>query len=132
LQYGKIIDVRLPSLKYNTHRRFCYVQFEDSDQAQHALNLGGKEIEGNALVVKISDPNHKQDRSGALYEGRELHVSNLDWSATRDELTEIFSKYGKVEKVRILRTVDGRSKGTAFVVFSSRVSTFATKHVVSH
>lgn len=78
--------------------------------------------EKRKLIVKISDPAKKQDRTGAIYDGRELHLANVDWSVTEDDLNEIFSKYGKVERVRIPRTVDGRSMGFAFVVFSNKVS----------
>ncbi|KAI9817046.1 MAG: Splicing factor [Thelocarpon impressellum] len=120
-EYGEIVDVRFPSLKYNTHRRFCYVQFKSSSQASQATQLDGKALdEKTKLVAKISDPGHKQSRTGALYDGRELHVSNVDWSATEGELSRVFSKYGTVESVRIPTNIMGKSKGFAFVVFSSK------------
>jgi squamous cell carcinoma antigen recognized by T-cells 3 len=116
------VDVRFPSLKFNTHRRFCYVQFKSPSQARDATKLDGKSLgERESLVAKISDPNHKQDRKGPLHEGREIFVANLDWSATEDELSQIFSKYGKVERARIPRKVNGASKGIGYVVFSSKV-----------
>ena len=74
------------------------------------------------LVAKISDPSVKKGRSGALYDGREVYVANVDWSATEEEIRQVFSKYGTVEKVRIPRNLAGKSKATAFVVFSKRVS----------
>ncbi|KAI9849970.1 MAG: Splicing factor [Thelocarpon superellum] len=117
----EIVDVRFPSLKYNTHRRFCYVQFKSSYQADQASQLDGMVLGGKLkLVAKISDPSHKQDRSGALYEGREIYVSNVDWSATEDEIRQIFEKYGTVERIRIPTNMAGKSKGVAFVVFSSK------------
>ena len=115
--------MRFPSLKANTHRRFCYVQFKSAAQAKAATEMNGEALdEKRKLIVKISDPGRKQDRTGAIYDGRELHLLNVDWSATEDDIHEIFTKYGKVEKVRIPRNVDGRSKGFAFVVFSNKVS----------
>lgn len=72
--------------------------------------------------MKISDPGKRQERVGPLHEGRELHLLNVDWKATEDEIREAFSRYGKVEKVRIPRDVGGKSKGFAFVVFSNQVS----------
>lgn len=123
LQYGEVIDVRFPSLKGNTHRRFCYVQFKSNSQAQAATELNGEVLnEKLKLTVKISDPAKRQERSGAIYDGRELHLSNLDWGATEDDIRETFSKYGQVEKVRIPRNVEGKSKGFGFVVFSNKVS----------
>lgn len=122
LQYGKIVDIRFPSLKYNTHRRFCYVQFKDSVDAHNALELDGSDMgNGLNLVVKISDPTQKQERKGPMHEGRELHVSNIHWKANEDDVKELFSKYGNVELVRIPRKVDGGSKGFGYVVFSSKV-----------
>lgn len=74
------------------------------------------------MVAKISNPGHKQDRTGAVHDGREVYVSNVDWSATEEEISQIFSKYGNVERVRIPTNVAGKSKGMAFVVFSKKVS----------
>lgn len=106
----------------NTHRRFCYVQFKSAVQADAATELDGEIMgEKQNLVVKISDPGKKQDRTGAVYDGRELHLLNVDWNATEDDIHEVFSKYGKIEKTRIPRTVHGRSKGFAFVAFSNKV-----------
>ena len=120
-KYGEIVDVRFPSLKYNSHRRFCYVQFKSSDQAQAATQLDGTSLGGELnLIAKISDPGNKQNRSGAIHEGREVYVSNVDWLATEDEIRQIFSKYGKVERIRIPTNVAGKSKGIAFIVFSNQ------------
>lgn len=33
-EHGEVVSVRFPSLKYNTHRRFCYVTFASPQQAQ--------------------------------------------------------------------------------------------------
>jgi squamous cell carcinoma antigen recognized by T-cells 3 len=86
--------------------------------------LDGRQLwDGKRLVAKISDPEHKKDRSGALYEGREVYVSNVDWSASEDEVRELFQKHGTVEKVRIPRNLAGKSKGIAFVVFSTKART---------
>ncbi|KAL4895483.1 hypothetical protein BDV59DRAFT_200126 [Aspergillus ambiguus] len=118
---GEIVDIRFPSLKYNTHRRFCYVQFKTGESAQKATKLDGTVVGNNLhLVAKISDPSRKQDRHGPMYEGREIHVSNVDWKANEDDLKELFSNYGSVELVRIPRKVDGGSKGFGYVVFSTK------------
>ncbi|MCJ1471572.1 Splicing factor [Lambiella insularis] len=120
-KYGDIISVRFPSLKYNKRRRFCYVQFKSPNQAQAATELNGSPQDGDLkLDVKISDPGHKKARSGPPHDRRELHVVNVDWSATEDDLSQLFSKYGTVESVRIPRGLGGKSKGFAFIVFSRK------------
>ena len=120
-KFGQILDIRFPSLQHNTHRRFCYVEFERNDQAKAAsTELDGHEFDdGLKLNVKISDPEQKQSRSGPMEERREIYVRNVDWGASEEDLERLFSQYGSVESVRIPRKVDGLSKGFGFVVFSS-------------
>lgn len=125
-KFGQVVDIRFPSLKGNTHRRFCYVQFKNSSQAKAATELDGEVLgEDLKMLVKMSDPGKKQERVGPLYEGRELHLRNIDWSATEDDIQQVFSKYGKVERVRLPKNTGGKSIGFGFVVFSSKEEAIA-------
>jgi RNA recognition motif-containing protein len=48
--------------------------------------------------------------------GRRLYVGNLPYSATEDQLTDLFSQVGKVDNVRVMRDMaTGRARGFAFV-----------------
>ena len=52
--------------------------------------------------------------------GRRLYVGNLPYSATEDQLTELFSRAGKVDSVRVMRDMaTGRAPGFAFVEMGS-------------
>ena len=99
------------------------MQFQDSGAAYRALEVNGTKVDGSelSLVVKISDPARKQERHGPMYEGREIHVSNIDWKASENDIRELFSRYGGVETVRLPRKVDGGSKGFGYVIFSNKV-----------
>ena len=120
-QYGEIVDVRFPSLKYNSHRRFCYVQFKLHSHAQAATALDGEDVGENLkLEAKISDPAHKKSREGPMAEGREVYISNLDWGASKKEIKDAFFKFGTVEHVRLPQKMDGSSKGMGFIVFSNK------------
>lgn len=122
-RFGEVVDIRFPSLKYNTHRRFCYVQFKLNAQAQAATELDEQEVGDQLkLTAKISNPAAKQDRSGALEDGREIYCRNLHWSASEEDVKGLFSKYGDVESVRIPRNMNGKSKGFGFVAFATEVS----------
>ena len=130
-QYGEIIDIRFPSLKYNAHRRFCYIQYKMPSQARAATELNGQKLDGKlAILAKLSDPGHKQDRQGPMHEGRELYLANVDWSATKTEVREAFSRFGEVESVRLPTKVGGASKGIAFVVFSTKVQSLTASFVL--
>ncbi|KAI1389277.1 uncharacterized protein F4822DRAFT_195372 [Hypoxylon trugodes] len=118
---GDVFAVRFPSLKFNTHRRFCYVSFRDQDSAYKATQLDGQLIEGKfKLQSKYSNPTHKKDREGAVAESREVRVKNVDSSANEDDLKDVFSKYGKVSTVRIVRNTGGKNVGTAYIVFETK------------
>ncbi|KAK4694102.1 squamous cell carcinoma antigen recognized by T-cells 3, partial [Lecanoromycetidae sp. Uapishka_2] len=110
---GRAISVQVGS---GSTLRFCYLQYKTSSQAHAATELDGEECGENLkLDVKISDPAHKKPREGAIHEGRELFLANLDWNVDRADVKKAFSKYGKVESVRIPTKANGTSKGIGFV-----------------
>ena len=48
--------------------------------------------------------------------GRRLYVGNLPYSTTEEQLTDLFSRAGKVDNVRVMRDMaTGRARGFAFV-----------------
>ncbi|KAM0497530.1 hypothetical protein ACHAP8_006694 [Fusarium lateritium] len=117
---GEILSIRWPSLKVNAHRRFCYVSFRDQEASAKAVELDGTLLEKSfKLVAKYSDPGHKKAREGALAEGREIHISNLDRSTSETELKDVFSKYGNITRVNIPTTLAGKNKGFAFIDFAT-------------
>jgi RNA recognition motif-containing protein len=119
--YGEVVNVRFPSLKYNSRRRFCYVQFLTSDQAQAAENaMNDKMLDGqHRLLAKIADPETKKNRSGAQAEGREVFVKNLENNADEEEIKQLFSQFGTVVSMNLLKRANGVRLGNGFVVFSS-------------
>ncbi|UKZ81070.1 hypothetical protein TrVFT333_008838 [Trichoderma virens FT-333] len=118
---GDILSIRWPSLKVNTHRRFCYVSFRDSEASARAVAKEGTILEDKyKLLAKYSDPNRKKSREGAVAEGREVHVSGLSPSATEDEIREIFSKYGTISRINVPRNISGKGRGFAFVDFATK------------
>lgn len=51
---------------------------------------------------------------------RKLYVGNLTFSVTEEQLKNLFSQFGTVETVKIVKDgFDGRSKGFGFVEMSS-------------
>ncbi|CAB52740.1 RNA-binding protein Prp24 [Schizosaccharomyces pombe] len=117
--YGNVVDVRFPSLRYNTNRRFCYVQMRKPDEAHNALQLHKKLLEEKyPIQVFISDPLRRTPRSGAVYEGRELYVTNIDFKVNEKDVETFFRDYGQVESVRIPKRFN-QHKGFGYVVMTT-------------
>jgi RNA recognition motif-containing protein len=52
--------------------------------------------------------------------GRRLYVGNLPYKATDQELSDLFSKAGPVERVQVMKDLaTGRARGFAFVQMAS-------------
>ncbi|KAF8272792.1 RNA-binding protein Prp24 [Lactarius quietus] len=117
-QYGHIFDVRWPSKKFKSTRRFCYVQYTSPTAARLALELHGRELEpGHSLNVYISNPERRKERTDADANAREVYVAGLSKFVTKDDLTKLFRTYGPVKEVRMALNNENHSKGFAFIEF---------------
>jgi hypothetical protein len=63
-----------------------------------------------------------------MKEGREVVVKGVYWFAHETEVEELLATYGTVESVRIPKTHEGKSKGTAFVVFEDKVCNYTSPY----
>jgi RNA recognition motif-containing protein len=123
--HGQIIEVRFPSLRYDAHRRFCYVQFASAGEAQAASKaLDGAEVEDLKLSAKISDPSAKKKREGATEEGREVYVRHFKFNFKEADIRDWFAKFGTIESIHLPTLTagpkKGNNKGFCFVVFPSK------------
>ncbi|UPX12765.1 Splicing factor [Ascochyta rabiei] len=120
--FGEIIGFRFPSLKFDTHRRFCYVQFANAAQAVAATQLDGTDVEGLKLSVKISNPQAKKKRDGATAEGREVYVWHLNFKIKKQEVQETFAQFGHIDRINFPTLKNGNNKGFCFVVYDTKDS----------
>ncbi|KAH9065212.1 hypothetical protein EDB87DRAFT_1594447 [Lactarius vividus] len=117
-QYGHIFDVRWPSKKFKSTRRFCYVQYTSPTAARLALELHGRELEpGHNLNVYISNPERRKERTDADANAREVYVAGLSKFVTKDDLAKLFQTYGPVKEIRMALNTENHSKGFAFIEF---------------
>ncbi|KAI0662830.1 hypothetical protein C8Q70DRAFT_907683 [Cubamyces menziesii] len=109
-------------------RGFGYVSFATTEAVQAALKLNGKEIDGRAVNIDISE---EKDKSAVREKRAEkfgdtpsepssvLFVGNLSWDVTEDKVWEVFGEYGDVKSVRLPTDREsGRPKGFGYVEFS--------------
>ncbi|KAH9851597.1 RNA-binding protein Prp24 [Lenzites betulinus] len=119
-KYGEIFDVRWPSKKFKSTRRFCYLQYTTPASAEHALEMNGTDMqEGHKLSVYISNPERRKERTDSDANEREVYVAGLSKLVTKEDLETLFKTYGTVKDVRMIMDEKGRFKGFAFVEFAS-------------
>ncbi|KAL7416070.1 hypothetical protein BDY24DRAFT_439291 [Mrakia frigida] len=122
-QYGTIFETRWPGKKFKGTRRFVYVQFLSPSSATAALELNGRELEpGHALLVAISDPARKQQRSDAKASEKEVVVTQMSKFVKKDDLVKLFKPYGIIKDIRMTLDADGNTRGAAFVEFEEESS----------
>ena len=106
----------------NCNKNFGIVQFSSEKEAQDVLSkLDGKEIQGLKLNVKLYQT--KQQRE--INHGCNLHIRNIPLNAKEQDLSKIFSKYGKVISSRIETLKKDNeliSKGFGYVSFDNAES----------
>ncbi|KAF5909836.1 nucleolin, partial [Clarias magur] len=106
-----IQDVRLGGSK-----KFGYVDFATEEELQKALGLNGKKFMG--LAIKLDRARSKEDSQESKKErdARTLFVKNLPYSATSDDLKEIFDQ---AMDIRIPVGHNGTSRGIAYIEFKT-------------
>ncbi|KAF9778753.1 hypothetical protein BJ322DRAFT_1114093 [Thelephora terrestris] len=132
-KYGTLFDVRWPSKKFKSTRRFCYVQFTSPDAAEAALTLHGTQMAGDLILnVFISNPERKKERTDADANDREVYVAGLSKFVSKGDLEKLFKTYGPLKDVRMTTDHNGHSKGFAFVEFvneqDARMALSANNH----
>src|SRR5215207_9964444 len=85
-------------------RIFCY----------KVANVVPRSSRSRADVHRVGQMNCAREGLAAM--GRRLYVGNLPYKCTDEELTELFSRAGAVDNVRVMRDqATGRARGFAFV-----------------
>ncbi|KAG7456842.1 hypothetical protein MATL_G00240200 [Megalops atlanticus] len=109
-------DLEVQDVRVGSSKKFGYVDFATEEDLQKALELNNKKVLGQELRLdkaksKETSQDGKRDR-----DARTLFVKNLPYSATKEDLQEIFDQ---AVEIRIPTGNNGSSRGIAYVEFKS-------------
>jgi polyadenylate-binding protein len=140
-RFGKCTSIKIahdPEVNPNSdnvHRGFGFVNFSTHESAKEAVeSYNNKPVEvspGIALYVarfqtKYERIREKEKNYAARkfekmqrYNGVNLYLKNFDDFVNENHLREVFSKFGNVISTRVMRDLNGYSRGFGFVSFSN-------------
>ncbi|KAM4548198.1 nucleolin [Odontesthes bonariensis] len=107
----EIVDVRLGGSK-----KFGYVDFASEEDMNKAMELSGKKVLGQEIKLDKARSKENSQEGKKEREARTLFVKNLPFSATVDDLKELFED---AVDVRLPQGQNGSNRGIAYIEFKT-------------
>ncbi|CAA0831990.1 Unknown protein [Striga hermonthica] len=122
-EYGHIIEIIIVRDKRTgLQQEFCFVKFETVDQAERAIAAFQSHyiFPGAAVPMIVKYADGERERLGTFLHVHKLYVGCVNRQALKWEIEEIFSPFGVIEDIFIVRDEFKQNRGFAFVQFSCR------------
>eukprot|EP00668_Euglena_longa_P023721 GGOE01029636.1.p1 GENE.GGOE01029636.1~~GGOE01029636.1.p1 ORF type:complete len:540 (+),score=143.91 GGOE01029636.1:224-1621(+) len=118
VRYGQVFSTKLLQ-RDAPMPTIGFAQYTTSEMAQKALKeMNGLVFHGRQLKVRMA--HRDKDKGIANKPSANLYVSNLPKHFTEEELVDVFSPYGTIISLVVLKhPMTGQSKGIGLVRFSS-------------
>ncbi|CAD5189998.1 unnamed protein product [Musa acuminata subsp. malaccensis] len=119
--HGDVIEVAfIKDRKTGEQQGCCFVKYATSDEADRAIRALHNQytLPGGSGPIQVRYADGDRNHHGAAED--KLFVASLNKLANAKEIEEIFSPYGRVEDVYLMRDSSGQSRGCGFVKFSTR------------
>ncbi|XP_057314766.1 CUGBP Elav-like family member 2 isoform X1 [Hydractinia symbiolongicarpus] len=117
--YGEIHDLVILHDKYTGQHKGCaFLTY----YLKVAATMAQKELHEKKTLPGCNHPLQvKPAESETKTEDRKLFIGMLSKKMSEDDLRVMFSPYGTIEELTVLRNADGTSRGCAFVKYSNRL-----------
>ncbi|KAK1592305.1 hypothetical protein Q3G72_022802 [Acer saccharum] len=119
--HGLVIEVALIKDKRTGQQQgCCFIKYATSEEADRAIRALHNQhtLPGGVGPIQVRYADGERERLGAVE--YKLFVGSLYKQATEKEVEEIFSPYGRVEDVYLMRDELKQSRGCGFVKYSHR------------
>ncbi|XP_058757477.1 flowering time control protein FCA isoform X2 [Vicia villosa] len=120
-EHGNVIEVALiKDRKTGQHQGCCFIKYATSEEADQAIRALHNQytLPGGLGPIQVRYADGERERLGAVE--YKLFVGSLNKQALVEEVEEVFSKYGRVEDVYLMRDDKKQSRGCGFVKYSHR------------
>ncbi|XP_004508132.1 flowering time control protein FCA [Cicer arietinum] len=120
-EHGNVIEVALiKDRKTGQHQGCCFIKYATSEEADQAIRALHNQytLPGGVGPIQVRYADGERERLGAVE--YKLFVGSLNKQASVKEVEEVFSKYGRVDDVYLMRDDKKQSRGCGFVKYSNR------------
>ncbi|EOA16005.1 hypothetical protein CARUB_v10004134mg [Capsella rubella] len=138
VKQGKILSVKI--IKHvkngkNLSSGYGFVEFDSVETAISVYrDLQGTVLDGHALILRFCE-NKRSDKVGKDSAkdktSTKLHVKNVAFEATKNELKQLFSPFGQIKSLRLPKRNIGQYAGFAFVEFVTKQEALNAKKALS-
>jgi len=128
VEYGPIKDLMIIRDKITSQHRGCaFVTFWSSISASRAQEeLHDKyHFPGARKAVQIKPASNNNEQQPVAEQENKLFVGMTSRNADEDTLRELFSPFGEIREIYIIRNADGSNKGCAFLKFVHKEAALA-------
>lgn len=128
IEFGPIKDLMIIRDKVTSQHRGCaFVTFWSSVSASKAQEeLHDKfNFPGARKAVQIKPASNSNDQHTVAEQENKLFVGMTSRNADEDTLRELFSPFGEIREIYIIRNADGSNKGCAFLKFAQKEAALA-------
>ncbi|KAJ8030038.1 DAZ-associated protein 1 [Holothuria leucospilota] len=125
--YGELADWILMTddiTHSGRNRGFGFVKYKDPSNADDVLNGGPVILNGKKLDPKKCTPRNakgvnRKPQGGEVDAPNKIFVGGIPQGMSEEELSKVFSKYGKINKVKLMmdKSNNTRHKGFGFITF---------------
>ncbi|KAK5930705.1 hypothetical protein CgunFtcFv8_026921 [Champsocephalus gunnari] len=109
-------DLEVTDVRLGGSKKFGYVEFSSEEDMQKALELNGKKFMGQELKLDRAKSKETSQDGKKERDSKTLFVKNLPFSATIEDLKEVFEA---AVDVRLPPGQNGSNRGIAYIEFKS-------------
>ncbi|XP_042470708.1 polyadenylate-binding protein 2-like isoform X1 [Zingiber officinale] len=116
--FGSILSCKIVTDTFGQSKGYGFVQFDREEAAQSAISkLNGALMNDKPVYVGPFVRKQERENSADKTKFTNVFVKNLSESTTKEDLENIFGKYGKITSAVVMIEEDGKSKCFGFVNF---------------
>ncbi|KAL7104775.1 hypothetical protein ACP275_07G003500 [Erythranthe tilingii] len=120
-KHGHVLEVALiKDKRTGIQQGCCFIKYASSEEADRAIRALHNQytLPGGMGPIQVRYADGERERLGAME--YKLFVGSLNKKAAEKEVEEIFTPYGRVEDVYLMRDEMKQSRGCGFVKYSQR------------